>query len=173
MSRPLSKSADPFELARQGSLLEGSPAPADMARLAPSLAADGGEVEARLACNRDAAGQAFVAGHVAARLPLVCQRCLEPVAVDVEADFRLALVESESEIARLGEEYEPLMVEGRSVRPLDIVEDELILALPLAPMHAEPCGTRVREHEGEKASGEAETRKPFADLADLMKSKHS
>jgi len=69
----------------------------------------------------------------AARLMLMCQRTLEPFEHAVDREVRLGLVRSEDEVAGLPGDYEPCLVGDEPVHLMDLVEDELILAVPLVP----------------------------------------
>jgi len=115
----------------------------------------------------------YVEVRVQAELPLVCQRSLQRFLLPVEIVQRLALVTRDEQEAELPEGYEMLMPEaGGTIHPLDLIEDELILAIPVVPMdprsdpvdmtwpHADPGHPVV--------DAEPESRKnPFAVLAGL------
>jgi uncharacterized protein len=75
-------------------------------------------------------------GRMAARLPLQCQRCLEAVATDIESEFTLFLLRDEESAERLADDADYLLLdeEGRLLL-VDALEDELLLALPLVPLH--------------------------------------
>lgn len=91
----------------------------------------------RLAFGRDEDGRAVVIGRVAACLPLRCQRCFERYELQVDTSVSLALVSGVDEANALPERYDPLLVDDRLLRPSDLVEDELILAVPTIPRHPE------------------------------------
>jgi uncharacterized protein len=123
----------------------------------------------------NADGRATVRGHVAARLPLRCQRCCERYEFDVDANVSLALVTGLDEANAVPPPYEPLLIEDRLMRPADLIEDELVLAVPAIPRHEEgvcqppPLGKdgRVAPMQ-ERPSPVAEVvRHPFASLAVL------
>jgi uncharacterized protein len=79
---------------------------------------------------------------VAAKVRLVCQRCLEKMDWPLEVKFSLALVHDDDEAAALPAEYEPLLWPDGSGSLAALVEDELLLALPAVPRHVDPqeCG---------------------------------
>ncbi len=164
----LPQQIDPFRLAETGRSLAGPLPLAGLDRLAPLLAADGGEVEVELSFARAPQGGHVAEGTVRGRLRLVCQRCLQPVTVEVDIPVRLAFVHHEAEMAGLGPEYEPCLVGEDALRLADMVEDELLLALPQVPMHPpEACpAARVAAPETEP---EPEREHPFAALAQLKK----
>ncbi|MCS6948628.1 MAG: YceD family protein, partial [Steroidobacteraceae bacterium] len=72
---------------------------------------------------------------VEATVPLRCERCLRPMQWSVRSRSRLALVGDEREAARLDAGLEPVSVLQRKVRLLDLVEEEVLLGLPLIARH--------------------------------------
>jgi uncharacterized protein len=119
--------------------------------------------------DRDSLGVAYVALVVTAELPLLCQRTLERFFLSVRIEQRMGLIRHEAEEAALPPGYEPLLVEDSGeLRTLDLVEDELILAVPVVPVMP---GTEVvdREWGSPAAAAETERPNPFAALASLKK----
>lgn len=125
---------DAFELAARRAKFSGTLPLAAFERLASMLESNDGGVTARLAFSRGEEGVVRVTGECHAVLALVCQRCLAPFEQPVDAEFSMLLVDGEALIERLdgGEEME---VVSDRIRPLDLIEDELIMALPLVPVH--------------------------------------
>lgn len=165
--------ADPWRLAAQGRVLAGRAALGSLTRLAPSLAGSG-DADYSLAFHLDAERRAVVTGRVTARLVVQCQRCLEPLAIAVDSTFELAFVRGLDEAARLPESCEPALAEDGWVRPLDLVEDELLLALPPVPLH-EDGGCRAQPASNRDGPAEKDAKNPFAVLAALRnagKSEH-
>lgn len=143
-----------------------------MERLCGLLADDTGEVTVRLDFGIDEEGIRRVSGRLTAELRLVCQGCLEPMTYTVEASVSLAVVGNEAQAEQLPERYEPLMTEAQEPLFLqDIVEDELILALPIVARHPQgQCAATgavggVNANAGEDGPRE----NPFAVLAGLKK----
>jgi uncharacterized protein len=126
-----------------------------------------GEVAVRLRLHRDAQGFIVLEGRLATQVALVCQRCLEPVIVDVDADLRLWLLRDESEADRLPDDadYLTLDEEGRLALG-DALEDELILALPLVPRH-DDCEAFLVTGEASGVVEAAPRENPFQALAAL------
>ncbi|HEY8521209.1 MAG TPA: YceD family protein [Gammaproteobacteria bacterium] len=118
---------------------------ARLGRLTESLDTDEGSVKASLKFGRDAG---WVTCELAVRstLRVVCQRCLEPLTLEVDERVELAVVESPALAASVPARYEPLVLEGDRVMPAQLVEDELIVSLPLVPKHANiaDCGAAAR-----------------------------
>ncbi len=138
-----------------------------LARLQGSLADAEGECGFTLEFGHDALQVPYVELTLDAGLPLVCQRSLERFVFPVQATQRLGLIRDEAEEAALPPGYEPLLVpEDGMLRPLDLVEDELVLALPVVPVApgSEPVeATWAASEEEQKAAS------PFAALEALKK----
>jgi uncharacterized protein len=105
-------------------------------RLRDSLADTEGECRFTLEFGRDAMNQAFVEVRAEAELPLLCQRTLERYLQPVKVMQQLGLITSEAQESALPEGMEPLLVsESAELRAIELVEDELILALPVVPIN--------------------------------------
>jgi uncharacterized protein len=76
-----------------------------------------------------------IKGRIQGELWLVCQRCLEPVKIDINTNVLLAVVQKYEDADQLPDAYEPMVIDDMQFRPLDFVEDEVILALPYIPVH--------------------------------------
>jgi uncharacterized protein len=110
---------------------------------------------------------------VEAELPLVCQRSLEPYREKVNRRSVLVVIEDVTEQELIPELYDPVLVENRRMALLDIVEEELLLAVPQVPR--DPGSTPVElSTDGQISSPSVAEKepgqKPFAGLAGLMKS---
>jgi uncharacterized protein len=135
----------------------------------PLLENDQGTVQYEIEFGIDDMGIRNVHGHVHAKLMLLCQRCLQPVEFEVDTDMALGIVQSSLEAEQLPGHYEPLLVEARGISLVEMIEDELLLAVPSAPMHAlEQCKAATHYETGDEAGADAESKEnPFAVLADL------
>ena len=109
--------------------------------------------------------------QASARLPLVCQRCLEPVVISLEAERAFRFVANEEVAAAEVDlcEEDVLVLEPR-MDLLALVEDELLMSLPLLPMHEE-CPVHVPTTAVDEAFAEADAVKknPFSALDALKK----
>ncbi|KEA61900.1 hypothetical protein ADIMK_4047 [Marinobacterium lacunae] len=108
-----------------------------------------------------------VSGSASGSVMLTCQRCLEPVSVDVEAEVNLAMVLNEEQAKNLPRYYDPLIVEAEDVELLSLIEDELILSLPLVAYH-EDCSIQTSFGDVDEAARTQEKKpNPFSVLAEL------
>ncbi len=170
MSAGLPESIDVWRAASAGRVYEGRVALARFSRLRPSLVDADGECGFRVAFERSADGQSLARVQASAELPLQCQRTLERFAYPVEIDQCLGLIRSESEEAGLLPEIEPVLVPDNGLlSPLDLIEDELILAVPVMPIR--PDSEPVEQQFGaDEATVDAVRPNPFAALAKLKSS---
>ncbi|GAB2637786.1 MULTISPECIES: YceD family protein [Psychrobacter] len=103
---------------------------------------------------------------------LTCQRCLQPIAIDLSDDYNIALLENDSQVRLIDEEQDYLLLDEivteqspeRLLPFKKLVEDEILLKTPMAPKH-DDCEMSV-EQFGEIPE-EEESENPFAALASL------
>lgn len=159
-----------WPLAELPRLAEGAvPAPADAAPEPVRWAAEG---EARP--RRAAEPETWLHVEADAVVWLQCQRCLQPVREDlqVQRSFRFVRSETEAE-AEDAESEEDVLVLTRSLDLRALVEDELILELPLVPRH-EVCPEPLPMPTPDPPEAQAEVKpNPFAQLAVLKRGKSS
>lgn len=110
--------------------------------------------------------------HVSARttLPMTCQRCLQPVAQTLDVDRWFRFVANESQAAEQDADAdEDVLVLSRQFKLLELVEDELLLDLPVIARH-EVCPKPLAPaaHADHEAPEEARPN-PFAALEALKK----
>ena len=117
---------------------------------------------------RGAPAQVWLHLNAAANLALECQRCLSTVDVPVNVERRFLFVASEDEAAALdAESDDDILALTRWLNLHDLVEDELLLALPLVPRHERcPAPLPFRRETANKISEHAN---PFAALAELKR----
>ncbi len=129
-----------------------------------------GIAEVELNFSVDGQRIANVRGRVRADVSLTCQRCLEAMTVPIDVDVHLGIVASEDAAKRLPEHYDPLVVHGEQLLIAEVVEDEIILALPAIPRH-EPQECPAKEYIEKRRSGAGQSDEvstnPFAVLAQI------
>ncbi|MBL6751868.1 MAG: DUF177 domain-containing protein [Nevskia sp.] len=132
------KNAIPLRVKAAGAVAHGSAwrgelPVADLGRLAAAVAGREGSLRVELHAGRDASGAARLHGSIDGELELSCQHCLGRFRWPLRAAVDLRLVGSEAEERRLLRECEPWLVQDDSLPLREIVEDEALLALPIAP----------------------------------------
>ncbi|MEO6801559.1 MAG: YceD family protein [Rhodanobacter sp.] len=172
MSVTLPESVDAWRMVTARRSFEGTLSIARLRRLCDALASAEGEVRFELDFGRDDLGTNYVDVRASAPLTLICQRTLEPFVLPVAVQTRLGLLSEEREEAGLPPEYEPLLVaEDGRLRPADMIEDELLLALPLVPVNPESSlPDKVTDPGPEAESADrGRSENPFAVLRELKK----
>jgi uncharacterized protein len=151
---------------------EGTLPVAAMSRLCGALASTEGQVRFELDFGRDSLGTDYVDVRAQAALTLTCQRTLEPFVLPVEVHARLGMIRAERDEAGLPPDCEPLLVaEDGRLNPADVIEDELLLVLPLVPVNPDSSlPDEVTGHAPEyDSTGEGRSENPFAILRELKK----
>lgn len=154
---------------------EGSLGAADMRRLLGLLANDEGSVHASISSALDEAGRTVLSVSVTAELSVRCQRCLEVFQRQLQTDSALAIVRTDEQAAQLPEGLEPLLA-SQEVDLWAVVEDELVLAMPLYSYHEdESCIEHLagRDYAAgtsqQEGGGDTEAERPFDVLAKLKR----
>lgn len=149
---------DGLQFARGAESLEGRLDLSQLPRLAGMKCSTEGlvyEVRGR----SDAESRSWLRILVSGSLVLVCQRCLGPLAFSIALDNELLLAWSEREIAEADDDIDRVLA-GNAMPVGELVEDEVILALPMVSRH-EQCDAR----QGRDANRVS----PFAALAKLKR----
>ena len=142
---------------------------AGLGRLREALADTAGSVTYTLDFGRDNLLEGFVDVHAEATLSLTCQRTLELFVLPVSVDIRLGLIRDEQQEAALPPDCEPLLVNADGQLKLaDVIEDELLLALPLVPINPDSRLPDALTQADGGADAEVEDN-PFAVLRELKK----
>jgi uncharacterized protein len=164
--------------ANDGATLVGTEKLAHLSRLMDLTAGLGGETrvdyELRGRLQADAAGVNEPWIHLAAHTSLIltCQRCLGPVEVAVQFDRNFRFVATEDLAAIEDEESEEdVLVVSKSFNVLELIEDELLMASPVAPKHVDcPQPVKLRAADPDFVDPPSNKPNPFAVLQNLKKS---
>jgi uncharacterized protein len=154
---------DGLAFASDGRLIEGHVAVADLVRLSDALASTEGSLAYRVDGERDGEGKLWLNLGIFGKLDLRCQRCLATLSFRLDIESRLLLVPlgqpwPDEELTEDG--FDAIPVE-KEMELLPLIEEEVLLALPIAPCH-ENCEPPVPVAEELEPS-------PFAVLAQLKK----
>jgi uncharacterized protein len=134
MNTALPESVDAWRMVQARRSFQGTLPLAAMPRLRDSLASRDGAVAYELEFGKDDIGVALLHVRADATLPLTCQRTLEVFGLPVHVDAKLGLIVREEEESALPSGYEPLLTPDGHLNLADVIEDELILALPVVPL---------------------------------------
>jgi uncharacterized protein len=162
------------EMSAQGATLESGVRSEDLPRLAPLLATDparrGQPIETRIAFRTGPEACPVMRIEARGTLSLTCQRCLAPVDCPIDVDVTLTAATDEEGVGRLAQPFDSVVLaENGDLALREVVEDEILAVLPLAPLHAEAsaCAATAPAEDGSARAVERSQR-PFAGLADLL-----
>ena len=168
---------DPIRLATRKERFQGTIPLKQMKRLVNALSCGDGEVYIDVEFSVDINQVVILAGTIKADVKLICQRCMGEMELPIALDFQLAFVRSEAEMERLPEGYEATLIDNKSMMLSDIIEEEILLALPPIAKHldescnsddvAEGWGSQQNEPDTE----DVERKNPFDILASLKTDK--
>lgn len=151
---------DPFRFASEGRSLSGEVALVELSRLADVLVDRSGGLAYRVSGELTVDRKSMLSLHVAGELVLRCQRCLGPMVWPVAIETLFELVRPGQPIP--DEEFEEdaydAIEASADMDVLALVEDEVVLAVPIAPRHEDcdaprPVGGAVKESPFSKLSG--------------------
>ena len=161
---------DPRKLALQGNHLEGSVNVTDLPRLASAVTAVCGPLQASVQFELDESRAKIARGSAQVTVETVCQRCLDPMWVELQAEFAVQVIWSEEHINRVAANYEPWLVLDKMANLYELLEDEILLALPLVNYHkVGDCTGDTFITEGEVVKEEVVTDSPFNILQQLKR----
>jgi uncharacterized protein len=178
MSTSLPDAVDVVRMVSGRRSFEGELPLARFARLRESLVSSDGQCDFRLEFGADTLGIQYLQINATATVMLQCQRTLETFPLALVVEQRLGFIRREADEAGLPDNYEPMLLpDDRQLHLADLIEDELILALPLVPTRDD--GEQVDSVEdavvfstGEEKTDDSNTassRQAFAALAALKK----
>ncbi|WP_323838522.1 23S rRNA accumulation protein YceD [Photorhabdus africana] len=150
----------------------GSYSPEQVLRIAESVVSVDNDVDSVLSFQIDNQRLAVVRGHSEVDVTLECQRCGGNFSHHVHITYCFSPVVNDEQAEALPEEYEPIDVnEFGEIDLLAMIEDEIILSLPVVPVHdSEHCEVSEADMVFGELPLEAEKPNPFAVLASLKKS---
>jgi uncharacterized protein len=164
MSEAWSKPRDVGALADEQADLELAIPLAEFSRVRARLGALEGAINGHVRFGRD--GEFAVAAlEISGSVPLVCQRCLQLMPWKIDGRALVALIAADAQADRVPEHLEPMLAAGGKISLRDLLEEELLLALPIVALHrdagrCEPAPT---------ADEDSAVQRPFERLGELLK----
>ncbi len=171
MSQPWSKPLDVDRLSRGAAALDFDLALRQLPRLSSRAELIGGSVRGRVRFGRES-GHAVADVSLEGAAQLQCQRCMRPMEQPLSARVRVALLAAETEAGAVPEALEPVLARDGRISIVELIEEEVLLSLPIVPMHAagESCGP-LEAVVALSEPVEASTQRPFARLDELLSHK--
>ena len=174
-------SADPMkkrfiwaQLVDQASEIEGVFKPSNSARVVDALSVDGvtdeglPDIEVHLSFDRDNRGRPAVRGRCNWQMASGCVRCDQSLMLNLEADFSLIIVEQEETLNKLNQNEDGIVADGKWIHLLEIIEDPILLAIPMAPRHAN-CEQDAIGNNAGASNIENGNEQPFEEAQDSPK----
>lgn len=151
--KSLPRECYPRKLVSQQESLSATVSVADLPRVVEMLASDAGEIAVELCFDRDEAGKPRVTGSLNGEVQITCQRCLDAMPLAIASDIDVGIVWDDDQAKALAKDVEPWLVGEDPEDLYGLVEDEILLALPYAAYHEEPCGPEWKDEDSaEQAS---------------------
>lgn len=169
MSDKLPNHIDPLLFAERRSVLSGTIDLVKFERLGDLITDCDAKVDVEVIFGKQGK-RVWVSGRIKAFLSLRCQSCLQGLDWPLDLSFRLGVVASPQEIDQLEIDCEPLLFDGEKVSLYDLIEDEILLALPDYPKHEYDCiQQRISKDAKFDCQSQNNTNNPFSVLAKLKK----
>lgn len=140
----------------------------ELSRLTSMVTSNQAEILVKFVFSDSEYGRPVVKGHLEVELSIECQRCLKPVVQPVDLDFELLIDAPDNIVQTSG--IDTLYSEDGAIDIFEVVEDELILGLPLVALH-EDGSCNEHWHVSGNVHEEAERENPFLVL-EKLKTKH-
>jgi len=157
-----------IELAGRAASLERELRLPQLPRLVDAGALEGTQVHAQLEFGTFEGGSRIEL-RVAGEVFLACQRCLKPCGCAVDESASLVVVARDTDEVPGG--FEPLLGDPERLSVAELIEEQVLLGLPLVPMHASAaeCGAAAAALAADEAEAAAdEKQRPFANLRELL-----
>lgn len=167
----LPKKLDPNKSAQKRSSYNGIYFANEMLRYTSAVVAVEPEVPVEVEFLKDAQSLTYFSGKMHSNVQLVCQRCNKVFDHSVSTEFCFSPVQGNEQIDTLPDAYEPVQVDDHGeVDLFELLEDELILSLPLVPLHSvDECSVKEENMQFGKIEPEPKRKNPFEVLKELKR----
>ena len=145
-----------FNFAKKEVKLNGDYKVSELSRLSEIASNENDKVEVDLSFHLENERIPCVEGIIKSILVLDCQRCLDSLQVDLKVPFDIAFARNEFQADSLDDKFEIYLIgDDEELETKDLITDEILLSIPMAPSHDYDCGLKtdkgniveeVREH---------------------------
>lgn len=172
MTNDLPLRFDPVLFAKQGRSIAGQIATSELPRVAESAPeTDDSIINVSMSFSVSSLQFPMVQGTIEGSTVQTCQRCLGDAAIEIKQQFKLLLINPQSQELASKEGYELFEYEGQFVSTLELIEGEVILAMPIVVKHEniEDCDPKARKWLKQREPADVETKRsnPFESLKNL------
>ncbi|OFA33393.1 hypothetical protein BAE46_01425 [Glaciecola punicea] len=167
----LPKKLDPNKSAQLRSKYDGVYLAREMLRYSSAVADAAPEVHVKIEFSKDAQSLTYFNGEMRSQVQLICQRCNEVFDHSVHTEFCYTPVQGSEQTDLLPDAYDPVQVDDQGeVDLFELLEDELILSLPLVPLHShEECKVKAENMQFGDIEPGPVRENPFAVLKELKR----
>ena len=155
-AKKLPKKINFFNFAKKEVKLDGDYKISELSRLTEIASNESGKVEVDLTFYLENGKTPCVEGIISLKLVLDCQRCLDNLEMDLKVTFGIAFTRNEFQADSLDDKFEIYLIwDDEELETKDLITDEILLSIPMAPSHDFDCGLEtdkgniveeVREH---------------------------
>jgi len=146
--KQLPKTIKLFKFARKEVILHGDYKIADIPRISEIARNIDDKVKVDLSFYLENDKTPCIKGIINANIILDCQRCLEALPVELKVLFNLAFVRHESQAEELDTSFEVYNIgEEEELDSIDLITDEILLSIPMAPSHDFDCSLKIDKEE--------------------------
>lgn len=164
-----SKPLEARKLAFQNAKIKGQLSSQQLQRLSDAVVGDFSPISCEMTFYREADGHAMIRGHMAGKVNLTCERCLEPVEHVIDTSFEVRPVLTDAQAQQHQKDVDIVMLnEEGTLDALAMLEDELLLSLPIVIYHDDDCRP-VMQFGDDVVEEDAPRENPFAILASMSR----
>ena len=139
----------------------------ELPRLSEAGIVEPAEIRVSIRCSTFE-GRVALDGTLSGNVTMTCQRCMKPVTVDVDDEFRLLIVDDEAEPVAESGGFEPVVADPARLDVRWLAEEQTLLSVPLVAKHEdEGCANQSTSEQAEEEKPVVQ--RPFANLRDLMR----
>lgn len=143
-------------------------------RFRDSLISEKAEIWIELSFDTNQSKQRIISGSIRAAVEVSCQRCLEPLEIELSDDIMLVLLHDEALAEKLEPQLDPWICEDHKLELASLIEEQLLLCMPIVNYHAsKDCVSALQYTSAEEKGdslGNAKTESPFSVLSSLKDS---
>ena len=172
LDRPLPDYVDVRKVFLENEKVSGFVASEKLVNMRDILVGENARVKAMLNFLKDKTGRRIITGELTATIEVACQRCLEPLELLIEDDICLFLVEDDESAKSLDKNYEGWICSTHKLCLAELIEEQLILALPLVSVHSDSsCSQNALKYSSRLGDADDPKRaqSPFEVLKSLKK----
>ena len=108
-------------------------------------------------------GVTQIMGDISTSLITLCQRCLTNFTINIKIPVSIGIIKNKEDIALLKDDLEPFLAEDNTVSLQQLIEEEILLSLPISPLHSVDVCPVVQTNQKYKSKRD----NPFAVLKSI------